>query len=157
MNNVVVREATNKDINGIIEVLKSIHLQNEVWTREALQKLLATKDYVILVAELNGAVIGFIDFYVLPSVYEKWNEATINNFFVHRSHQNKGVGSKLLTEAVKRADEMGLGEFSVGTEKDNQRAINLYKKHGFDKEYLMLQRTKEPEQFSFASLNAFVT
>jgi len=157
MNDVVVREATNKDINGIIEVLKSIYLQDEVWAREALQKLLATKDYVVLVAELNGAVIGFIDFYVLPSIYEKWNEATINNFFVQRSHQNKGVGSRLLKEAVKRADEMGLGEFSVGTEKDNQRAINLYKKHGFVKEYLMLQRTKEPEQFSFASLNTSFT
>jgi len=157
MDDVVVREATNKDINGIIEVLKSIYLQDEVWAREALQKLLAIKDYVVLVAELNGAVIGFIDFYVLPSIYEKWNEATINNFFVQGSHQNKGVGSKLLTEAVKRVDEMGLGEFSVGTEKDNQRAINLYKKHGFVKEYLMLQRTKESEQFSFASLKTSVT
>jgi ribosomal protein S18 acetylase RimI-like enzyme len=150
MNDVVIRKATNRDINGIVEVMKPIYLQDEAWAKHALQKLLATEDYVILVAELNGTVIGFIDFYVLPSVYEKWNEATINNFFVHRSYQNKGVGSKLLAEAVKLADEMGLGEFSVVTEKDNQRAIKLYNKHGFVKEYLVLQRTKEIEQFSFS-------
>jgi len=71
MKDLVIREAIDKDVNGIIEVLKSIYLKDEEWARRALRKLLATENYIILVAELNGAVIGFIDYYVLPSVWEK--------------------------------------------------------------------------------------
>jgi len=152
MKDLVIREALDKDVNGIIEVLSSIYLQDEVWARRALKNLLATENYIIIVAELNGAVVGFIDYYVLPSVWEKWNEATINNFFVHKSYQGRGIGSKLLTEVVRRADEIGLGEIHVATEKNNRRAIRLYKKQGFVKEYLLLQRTRELEQIDLASL-----
>lgn len=151
VKDLVVREALDKDVNGIIEVLKSIYLQDEAWARRALKKLLATENYVILVAELKGVITGFIDYYVLPSVHEKWNEATINYFFVHKSYRGRGIGSRLLVEVIRRADEMGLGEIHVATEKNNKRAIRLYKKHGFLKEYLLLQRTTEHEQFSFAS------
>lgn len=154
MKDLVIREALDKDVNGIVEVLKSIYLQDEAWSRKALKKLLATENYIILVAELKGVITGFIDYYVFPSVHEKWNEATINYFFVRKSYQGRGIGSKLLMEVVKRADEMELGEVHVATEKNNRRATRLYKKHGFVKEYLLLQRTREPEQFSFASLEA---
>jgi ribosomal protein S18 acetylase RimI-like enzyme len=38
---------------------------------------------------------------------------------------------------------MGIGELHVGAEKDNTRALRLYKKHGFTREYLLLERVKE--------------
>lgn len=139
----VIREASIDDVNGIIEVLKTIYLQDEAWARKALEKLLAKENYVILVAELDREVIGFIDYYVLPSVWEKWNEATINYLFIHKDYQGRGIGSKLLKEVIKQTDKMGIMELHVGTEKENKRAIGLYKKHGFLKEYLLLEREKE--------------
>ena len=146
VNNLVVREAKNEDIEGIIGVLKTADLQDEAWTKEALRKLLTTKNYTILVAELDGKIVGFIDYYVLPSVWERWNEATINYFFVHKDYQGKGIGSRLLNGVIKGTDGMEIVELHVGTEKDNNRAIDLYRKHGFVKEYLLLQREKEPFQ-----------
>lgn len=143
MNHLVIREASGKDIDGMVNVLRTIYLQDENWARKAIKKLLATEDYVILVAELNGTLVGFVDYYVLPSIWEKWNEATINYLFVHKDYQGRGVGSKLLKEVTKRTDEMGIMELHVGTEMDNKRAIHLYKKHGFTKEYLLLERVKE--------------
>jgi ribosomal protein S18 acetylase RimI-like enzyme len=139
----VVREAASDDANGIIEVLKTSYLQDEAWARKALQKLLASENYVILVAELDRKIVGFIDYYILPSVWEKWNEATINYLFIHKDYQGKGIGSKLLKEVIKQTDKMGIMELHVGTEKENKRAIRLYKKHGFLKEYLLLEREKE--------------
>ena len=143
MNHLVIREASGKDIEGMVNVLRTIYLQDENWARKAIKKLLATENYVILVAELNGTLVGFVDYYVLPSIWEKWNEATINYLFVHKDYQGRGVGSKLLKEVTKRTDEMGIMELHVGTEMDNKRAIHLYKKHGFTKEYLLLERVKE--------------
>lgn len=143
MNHLVIREASSKDIDGMIHVLKGIYLQDEGWARKAIKRLLDTENYVILVAEINGTVVGFVDYYVLPSIWEKWDEATINYLFVHKDHQGKGIGSKLLNEVTKRTDEMEIVELHVGTEMDNKRAIDLYKKHGFIKEYLLLERVKE--------------
>jgi N-acetylglutamate synthase-like GNAT family acetyltransferase len=39
----VIREASIDDVNGIIEVLKTIYLQDEAWARKALEKLSATE------------------------------------------------------------------------------------------------------------------
>jgi len=139
----VIRDASSDDVNGIIEVLKTIYLQDEAWARKALEKLLATENYVILVAVLDRKIVGFIDYYILPSVWEKWNEATINYLFIHKDYQGRGIGSKLLKEVIKQTDKMGIMELHVGTEKENKRAIRLYKKHGFLKEYLLLEREKE--------------
>lgn len=149
MNHLVIREALNKDIEGMVNVLETIYLQDEDWARKAIKKLLDTENYVILVAELNGTVVGFIDYYVLPSIWEKWNEATINYLFVHKDHQGRGIGAQLLKEAVKRTERMGIVELHVGTEKDNKRAIHLYKKYGFIKEYLLLERVKEEGRQAF--------
>ncbi len=140
----IIRKAANKDIEGVIEVLKTIYLQDIAWAKKAIKKLLATENYVILVAELDDRIVGFIDYYILPSIWEKWNEATINNLFIHKNYQGRGIGSRLLEEVIKRTDEIGIVELHVGTEKDNERAIRLYKKHGFLKEYLLLERVRKP-------------
>lgn len=138
----IIREAVNKDIEGIIGVLKTIYLQDVAWAKRAMKKLLATENYVVLVAVLDDQIVGFIDYYILPSIWEKWNEATINNLFIHKDYQGKGIGSRLLEEVIKRTDEIGIVELHVETEKDNESAISLYKKHGFLKEYLLLERVK---------------
>ena len=143
VSDLIIREAANKDIESVTEVLETIYLQDVAWAKRAVKKLLATENYVILVAELDDQIVGFIDYYILPSIWEKWNEATINNLFIHKDYQDKGIGSRLLEEVIKRTDEIGIVELHVGTEKDNEGAIRLYKKHGFLKEYLLLERVRK--------------
>jgi ribosomal protein S18 acetylase RimI-like enzyme len=143
MSGLIVRHATRRDISGIISVFKTVYLQDEDWARQAIEQLLDLQNYTILVAELNDTVVGFIDYYVLPSIWEKWDEATINYLFVHKNYQGRGTGAALLKEVIKQTNKMGIGELHVGTEKDNTRALRLYKKHGFTKEYLLLERVKE--------------
>jgi ribosomal protein S18 acetylase RimI-like enzyme len=143
MSGLIVRHATRRDISGIISVFKTVYLQDEDWARQAIEQLLDLQNYTILVAELNDTVVGFIDYYVLPSIWEKWDEATINYLFVHKNYQGRGIGAALLEEVIKQTDKMGIGELHVGTEKDNTRALGLYRKHGFTKEYLQLERVKE--------------
>lgn len=123
-------------------MLETIYLQDVAWAERAIKKLLATENYVILVAELDDQIVGFIDYYILSSIWEKWNAATINNFFIHKDYPGTGKGSRLLEEVIKRTDEIGIVELHVGTEKKNEGAIRLYKKHGFLAEYLLLERVR---------------
>ena len=143
MSGLIVRHATRRDIAGIISVIQTVYLQDEDWARQAIEQLLDLPNCTILVAELNGTIVGFIDYYVLPSIWEKWDEATINYLFVHKNYQGRGTGAALLEEVIKQTSKMGIGELHVGTKKDNTRALRLYRKHGFTKEYLQLERVRE--------------
>lgn len=102
-------------------MLETIYLQDVAWAERAIKKLLATENYVILVAELDDQIVGFIDYYILSSIWEKWNEATINNFFIHKDYQGAGKGSRLLEEVIKRTDDIGIVELHVGT-KEKRRS-----------------------------------
>jgi ribosomal protein S18 acetylase RimI-like enzyme len=144
LQKIVISKASEKDAANIVEVLENAwFLHDKKWTKEALRKLISMKNYVLLVAKTNNRVIGLIDFFVVPSLSEKWNEARILNFFVHKDFQGKGVGSKLLKAVTKLADEMGIAELFVETTKDNEKAIQFYRKHGFTNEYLLLERVEK--------------
>lgn len=139
---IIINKATENDVKGIMEVLETAwFLQDKEWAKEALRKLFNMKNYVVLVAKKGDMVVGFIDFFVVPSISEKWNEARILNFFVHKDFQGKGIGSKLLDAVTKMTEKMSVAELFVETSKNNKKAIRLYKKQGFTNEYLLLEKT----------------
>ena len=143
----IVRKATPKDIDAILEVLKSTKLGteawtgNEKWTRKALTECLNLKNYVLLVAEYKQKIVGLIDYCVYPSFWEGINQGIINHLFVHSAFQGKGVGTLLIRTVIKEADAEGLGELHVSTERENTKALRLYAKYGFTEERLLLERT----------------
>lgn len=143
---IIVREATEKDSKGIIEVLKSTRLDEETWNkhrafvRRSLKKFL--KQNIVLVAEFNSSVVGFVDCAVFPSLWEGQKQGLIADFFVHPAYQDKGVGSRLLEMLIKRADAENIVELHVSTERGNIKAQKLYRKYGFTGEQLLLERSQ---------------
>lgn len=143
---IVVRKATRKDVDGIIEVLKSTKLGaeawagDEKWAREALEGCLSLENYVLLVAEYEQRIVGFVDCCVYPSFWEGAYQGIINHLFVHPAFQGKGAGALLIQAVVEEADAKGLGELHVSTERENVKARRLYAKYGFTEERLLLER-----------------
>jgi len=144
---IIVREATNKDADGIIKVLRSTKLGEETWNEneifviENLQKRLNDKQFMVLVAEFNSSIVGFIDYAVFPSFWECQKQGLIINLFVHPTYQSKGIGSKLLKAIIKRAKAENIVELHVSTEWRNAKARKLYGKYGFTDEHLLLERS----------------
>lgn len=144
---ILTRKATHKDVDAIIEVLKSTKLGTEAWaggekwTRKALNECLNLGNYVLLVAGYNQKIVGFIDYCVYPSFWEGTNQGIINHLFVHSAFQGKGAGTLLVKAVIKEADAQGLGELHVSTERENTKARRLYAKYGFTEERLLLERT----------------
>lgn len=52
--------------------------------------------------------------------------------FVYREHRNKGLGTELTRMVIKEAIDLGLDSIWLTVEALNFRAINLYKKLGFN-------------------------
>lgn len=83
-----------------------------------------------IVAELDGVVVGFCGLYILP---QRRNHCAWFFLGVRQSFQGGGIGTKLLQTAVAAADVLfGLGRLELTVYVDNETAISLYKKFGFD-------------------------
>lgn len=53
-------------------------------------------------------------------------------FRIHKNYQGRGLGKYLLNCVIDCLSEKGYSEFTVGVEDDNERAIHIYKRFGFD-------------------------
>ena len=149
--NVIVREASVKDIEGIIRVLKSTRLGEECWDEnehfaaENIRETQRDKGILLLVAESNSLIVGFIDCVFFPSFWESQKQGLIVDFFVHPAEQGKGIGSRLLDALIERAESQGVAELHVSTQQFNLNARKLYNKFGFIGEQLLLERRQDRE------------
>jgi len=57
---------------------------------------------------------------------------------IHERYRKKGIGEKLLKQAIEEALTRGMDEIEVGVLKENVKAIRFYKRNGFDQEYYLL-------------------
>ena len=107
---------------------------------EILREALKNPSYELLVAEVEGETVGFIDYWVIHDFAHGAKLGYIQNLYVTSKHRRRGVGGRLLEEIIRRARDKGVLEIHVVTEFENKAAINLYRKHGLVKESLQLER-----------------
>lgn len=74
----------------------------------------------IVVAECESEVVGFIGY----------NKKTIDWLYVSPTHYRKGIGRMLIEYVLEKSD----GEIRIAVLKNNNAALNLYKKMGFKEE-----------------------
>jgi len=118
---------------------------NTIFLTENLQKSLSSNQFIVLVAEFNSSIVGFVDCAVFPSFWECQKQGLIVDLFVHPTYQSRGVGSELLKALIKRADAENIAELHVSTGWNNRKARKLYGKFGFTKENLLLERSHRTE------------
>ncbi len=98
---------------------------SDPWTKEMISDTFIQENFVGLVAEDKGAVVGYIALtYCL-------DEAEINIIAVTRDYRKKGIATKLLNEAFLVLSEMGVNKVFLEVRKSNHSAQNLYKSTGF--------------------------
>ena len=82
----------------------------------------------IIVAELDGKVIGFIDFLIT------FNSSTIMQVAVTKEHRGKGIATELLNEMEKsfpkEIDDI-VETITLEVRESNEAAKNLYLKNGY--------------------------
>jgi len=61
----------------------------------------------------------------------EWNSSYIWDLFVAKEHRNKGIGTKLLNEAITYSKSIGCDKTGLLVNYKNERAKNLFEKAGF--------------------------
>jgi ribosomal protein S18 acetylase RimI-like enzyme len=97
-------------------------------------------DSGILVAQLDGRLVGTLTWFVRPGLFHGGSWGCIDELIVTATAQGKGVGDALVSEALRRFEALGCREAAVSTELDNDRAAALYRKHGLVDESRQLEK-----------------
>lgn len=143
---VVIRSAVKQDAAAILDLSTSV-IGEEIYqltsglefkmTIEAEEKWieshLTNSNHIILVAEMSSKIVGLLDF----SNGHRQRIAHTGEFgmSVEKTVRDQGVGSLLLKVLIDWADENStIEKLGLNVHSNNERAIALYKKMGFEVE-----------------------
>ena len=139
---VIIRNAEPEDLGSIIQILAEDTLGK---TREKFSHPLPAS-YVeafieiqnsgfneILVACLKEEIIAVCQVTYIPNLtFQGGRRAQIEGVRVDSAHQSKGVGKKLINEAIDRARKSGCKIVQLTSNKSRLQAIRFYESLGFE-------------------------
>ncbi len=101
------------------------------WTERSYRfEILENPASYLLVAERDGfaqpSVAGYVGFWSMLS------EAHISTLAVHPLERGRGIGVRLLDEALRQAQSLGAQVATLEVRVSNRIAIRLYQKFGFE-------------------------
>lgn len=114
---------------GDLEQAAALEAQNfsRPWSKEAFADALEKDYYQYLVAvdEESRHIFG------MCGLIRTLEEGGITNVVVRDDARNQGIGYRMLTELMRRAEKEGVREYTLEVRKSNAPAIALYRKLGF--------------------------
>jgi ribosomal-protein-alanine N-acetyltransferase len=118
-----IRPATESDLDDITVIERSVF--NDPWSRRSFADLVHERHVLFLVATDENSILGY------AIVLVSGDECELANLAVSRLMQRRGLGSRLLDEAMMRARERGAVEMFLEVRASNAAAIQLYSSAGF--------------------------
>ncbi len=121
--------------------VKDYYKCNNIWNMEKFpftkkfRQQIIDGNRVVFVYEIDGEFVGEIA-YVLdmndPDYTIPDKRVYISRLIVKKEYRNQGIGGILIDYIVDVVKELGYFELSIGVDKDNEKALRLYSKKGFD-------------------------
>lgn len=90
----------------------------------------------LMVAELDGVVVGCFLFMLLPHIANRGLPiAQVESVHVHPDHRSKGLGEHMIRWALDRARESGCQRLQLTSNKSRTDAHRFYERLGFAKSH----------------------
>ena len=87
---------------------------------------------IVYIFEDNGTATGM--FKLVPLTYRMSHVAYLGGLAIHPSFSGKGLGLMMIKEILAHAREQGFLRVELSVLPNNEKAIRLYEKAGFEKE-----------------------
>ncbi|MBN1977506.1 MAG: GNAT family N-acetyltransferase [Anaerolineae bacterium] len=130
---VLIRDARPEDEARVLELLPLVPANANASPDELLtaaQRLRERLGLEVLVAEVNGQVVGFLALSLVPVL--SGLRALIDDLAVDPACRRQGIGAALVEAAVQRADRRGVTHLLVDTSRGDPSACDFYRACGFD-------------------------
>lgn len=142
MQNIIIREATAADAPACIEHSRRVGSETDNLSfgadgfpislegeKEYIEMMYADPHSVLHVAVRGDDVVGTVSLNGLPRRMSHRAELGIT---VLMSEWGKGLGNRLMETVIEYAKNSGIEIIELAVRSDNERAIRLYNKHGFE-------------------------
>lgn len=124
-----IRKMELTDLDQIEDILESDF--DDFWNASIFKQELQNENSYYLVAILDGEVVGFAGYMLIL------DEADITNVVVRKDMRNRGIATKLLERLLDLIEPMSKIELiTLEVNENNEPAIKLYEKFGFNQEGL---------------------
>jgi len=142
-----IRQATVEDSGVIAQLMTQLTEASgyEGWqvsperVEESLRKMADNDAYQVLLAEDEGQVVGLLSLSFRHTLFHLAPSALIDELVVEQGHRGRGVGQRLMAEAIERCRAAGCCEVEVSTERSNEAAQEFYRQHGFNHEAVLFE------------------
>ncbi len=138
MTDIIIREARESDLLTIgkltLELIEAMGNTEGIDIKliaENCQNFLSEANSHILVAEIEGVVVGFVNFTTRKTILHRGLSGLIDELIIAKSYRGKGIGKQLLSSAIEKSHQLGCCEVEVSTEKTNIKAREFYRQYGF--------------------------
>jgi ribosomal protein S18 acetylase RimI-like enzyme len=108
---------------------------NKNFTKEIVSKELEDKKITFLLAYLKREIVGYVKLCENenPKGLNEKNILEIARFYAIKNKIGSGVGKELMQHCIEEAKRKGKDVLWLGVWSQNQRAIQFYRKFGFEK------------------------
>jgi len=155
----IIREAIASDAAALIEYVNGVAGETDFLTvsdgdfkisvedeEEIIKDYNNAKNKIFLIAELNGDMVGLLN--VSASDKSRLKHCGDLGISVKKDHWGKGIGSSLMEAMLQWSRDTGIiRKINLNVQVDNELAISLYKKFGFEKEGLIKRDAYTDGQF----------
>ncbi|WP_369223465.1 GNAT family N-acetyltransferase [Streptomyces sp. R39] len=126
----VVREADGESVEALARLLPQLSSRARPLDREVVQALLSSDANTLLVARVDGEVVGMLTLVMFP--LPSGLRARIEDVVVDEAARGHGVGGALTEEALRLAEAAGARTVDLTSRPSRQAANRLYERIGFE-------------------------
>lgn len=144
--NVSIRLANREDLTDIIALFASDTIGGHGDTTDtdafpdylaAFERIIATPNETLYVAELDGAVVGTFQTTLLTTLSGRGSSnLLIEAVQTRKDMRRKGIGETMMRFAVDTARAQGLSKVQLSSNKERVDAHRFYERVGFERSHL---------------------
>ncbi|HSY61616.1 MAG TPA: GNAT family N-acetyltransferase [Cytophaga sp.] len=130
--------ATESTIEALCDLLNLLFTQEADFVSDREKQRMGLKEIIvhpeigeIFILKKDDTIVGMVSLLYSISTALGGRVATLEDMILHPNHRSQGAGTFLLAHAIGHAKEVQCKRITLLTDKDNEEAINFYKKQGF--------------------------
>jgi GNAT superfamily N-acetyltransferase len=146
-NSICVRLASTADVASLAELLCVLFEQeadfapNITRQTKALQMIIAHPEIgQIYCATERREIVGMVSLLFTVSTAEGGRAAWLEDMVVHPKKRRRGIGKRLLEEAMSGAEAAGCSRITLLTDADNEAGMVFYEQLGFSRSKMVPYR-----------------
>lgn len=122
-----LRRARAADLDAVIAIERAVY-PSDAWSAEAMASQLENENTRYLIAEEDGAVVGYAGLLAPPGA----ETAEVHTVTVAEALRRRGIGRRMIVALLDEAAVRGATEVFLEVRVDNESAQALYRSLGFE-------------------------